>query len=216
VKQMDYTHIHILLDRTGSMEIIRDDTIGGFNTFLEEQKALPGKATLSLVQFDSQDPYEVVHNFKDIQDVPELTRETFVPRAYTPLLDAIGRSINDVASALAKKTEKPEKVVVVIITDGQENASMEFRKDQIEKMVKEKQDTDKWQFVFLSADLASIGDAMALGFNAASTMAYDQDKDGVKSMYSSVSNSVASYRAGASSVTFTAEDRAKQKSEKLR
>ena len=213
---MDYTHIHILLDRTGSMEIIRDDTIGGFNTFLEEQKALPGKATLSLVQFDSQDPYEVVHNFKDIQDVPELTRETFVPRAYTPLLDAIGRSINDVASALAKKTEKPEKVVVVIITDGQENASMEFRKDQIEKMVKEKQDTDKWQFVFLSADLASIGDAMALGFNAASTMAYDQDKDGVKSMYSSVSNSVASYRAGASSVTFTAEDRAKQKSEKLR
>ena len=213
---MDYTHIHILLDRTGSMEIIRDDTIGGFNTFLEEQKALPGKATLSLVQFDSQDPYEVVHNFKDIQDVPELTRETFVPRAYTPLLDAIGRSINDVASALAKKTEKPEKVVVVIITDGQENASMEFRKDQIEKMVMEKQNTDKWQFVFLSADLASIGDAMALGFNAASTMAYDQDKDGVKSMYSSVSNSVASYRAGASSVTFTAEDRAKQKSEKLR
>jgi hypothetical protein len=198
------------------MEIIRDDTIGGFNTFLKEQKALPGKATLSLVQFDSQDPYEVVHNFKDIQEVPELTRDTFVPRACTPLLDAIGRSINDVASALAVKTDKPEKVVIVIITDGQENASMEFRKDQIEKMVKEKQDTDKWQFVFLSADLASIGDAMALGFNAASTMAYDQDKHGVKSMYSSISHSVASYRTGASSVTFTAEDRAKQKSEKLR
>ncbi len=77
----DYTHMAVILDRTGSMESIRDDTIGGFNAFLNEQKQQPGKATLTLVQFDSQDPYEVIHQVKTIKEVPELTKETYVPRA---------------------------------------------------------------------------------------------------------------------------------------
>lgn len=208
-----YTHIHVLLDRTGSMESIRDDTIGGFNSFLKEQKELPGKATLTLVQFDSQDPYEVIHGMKPIQEVPELTRETFVPRACTPLLDAIGRSITDLASTIAINADRPDRVVMVIITDGQENASREFGKDRIEQMIKAKQETDDWQFVYLSADLASIGDALALGFGAAQTMAYDPDKQGTKSMYASLSNNVAYYRAGGQAVVFSAEDRAKQKNE---
>ena len=209
-----YTHIHVLLDRTGSMEAIRDDTIGGFNTFLKDQKAMPGEATLSLIQFDSQNPYEVIHDFKPLKDVPELTRETFVPRAMTPLLDAIGRTINDVESRVKALGE--HRVVVVIITDGQENASREFRKDQIEKMVREKQSSDKWQFAFLSADLASIGDAMSWGFRAQSTMAYDPNQAGVKNMYTAMSQSIASYRAGKDSITFTEEDRKKQKSESTR
>ena len=72
----DSTHIAVILDRTGSMESIRDDTIGGFNAFLNQQKAEPGSATLTLVQFDSQDPYEVIHRFKPLKKVPELSRET--------------------------------------------------------------------------------------------------------------------------------------------
>ena len=96
----DYTHIAVILDRTGSMESIRDDTIGGFNAFLNEQKQQPSKATLTLVQFDSQDPYEVIHQVKTIKEVPELTKETYVPRATTPLLDAIGRGINDLEKCL--------------------------------------------------------------------------------------------------------------------
>lgn len=138
----DYTHIAVILDRTGSMETIRDDTIGGFNAFLNAQKAAPGLASLTLVQFDSQDPYEIVYRFKPLAEVPELTRETFVPRANTPLLDTIGRGINDLEKSLADVAEdnRPARVVMVIITDGQENASREFRKDQIEKMIKEKQE----------------------------------------------------------------------------
>src|ERR1043165_4100560 len=96
----DYTHLAVILDRTGSMESIRDDTIGGFNAFLNAQKDAPGQATLTLAQFDSQDPYEIVHHFKPLGEVPELTRETFVPRASTPLLDAIGRGINDLEKSL--------------------------------------------------------------------------------------------------------------------
>ena len=214
-----YTHISVILDRTGSMETIRDDTIGGFNAFLNAQKATSGLATLTLVQFDSQDPYEVVHHFKPLAEVPELTHETFVPRANTPLLDAIGRGINDLEKSLSDITEaeRPSRVVMVLITDGQENASREFRKDQIEKMIKEKQEKAAWQFVFLSADLDAIGDALASGVRAASTLAHDKDSHGVGAAWAALSRSVAAYRSGQQEdVSFTEEDRTEQKIEKKR
>lgn len=215
----DYTHIAIILDRTGSMEAIRDDTIGGFNAFLNAQKAEPGLATLTLVQFDSQDPYEVVHHFKPLADVPELTRETFVPRASTPLLDAMGRGINDLEKSLVDlpENERPARVVMVIITDGQENASRDFRKDQVEKMIREKQEKFAWQFVFLSADLNAIGDALQSGVPSASVMAHDLSERGVGAAWASLSRSVSDYRAARKEdVSFTEEDRAQQESEKKR
>jgi Mg-chelatase subunit ChlD len=117
------------------MESIRDDTIGGFNAFLGEQKVESGTATLTLVQFDSQDPYEVIHRFKKIEEIPELTRETYVPRATTPLLDALGRGINDLEESLSKleEADRPSKIIMAVVTDGQENASVEFTKDHQEK-----------------------------------------------------------------------------------
>jgi len=213
----NYTHIAVILDRTGSMESIRDDTIGGFNTFLNTQKAETGIASLTLVQFDSQDPYEIVYKFKPLAEVPELTRETFVPRASTPLLDAIGRGINDLEKSLVDLTEdeRPSRVVMVLVTDGQENASREFRKDQIEKMIKEKQEKSAWQFVFLSADLAAIGDALESGMRAAATMAYDRNRRGITAAWESLSTRVAGYRSGhKEDVSFTDEDRAQQDIEK--
>ena len=215
----DYTHIAVILDRTGSMEAIRDDTIGGFNAFLNAQKAEPGLATLTLVQFDSQDPYEIVHRFKPLAEVPALTRQTFVPRANTPLLDAMGRGINDLEKSLADlaENERPARVVMVIITDGQENASREFRKGQVEKMIREKQETSAWQFVFLSADLAAIGDALQSGIRPGSTLAHDKDGHSTAAAWASLSRSISDYRAGhKEDVSFTEEDRAKQEIEKKR
>jgi hypothetical protein len=155
------------------MEYIRDDVIGGVNTFLAEQKKVAGDATLTLVQFDSQDPYEVIHHVAELSEIQDLTRETFVPRASTPLLDAMGRGINDLDASLAAMDEKerPARVVMVVVTDGQENASQEFRKDQIEKMLKEKQEAG-WQVVFLSEDLNAIGDIMASGVSRGYTYAF--------------------------------------------
>jgi hypothetical protein len=196
--KQEYTHITVILDRTGSMESIRDDTIGGYNTFLEQQKTEPGMATLTLVQFDTQDPYEVIHKFKPIKEVSALTRETFVPRASTPLLDALGCGINDLQACIGqlKEEDRPAKVVMVIVTDGQENSSREFRKDQIEKMVKEKKEKDTWQFVFLSADLAAIDDAMAVGMDADSMLAFQKNAKGTAGAWASLSAQTGHFRRG--------------------
>jgi hypothetical protein len=217
--KQDYTHITVILDRSGSMESIRDDIIGGFNVFLDHQKAESGLATLTLAQFDTQNPYEIIHDFKLLAHIPALTRETFVPRAATPLLDAIGRGINDLESGLAKiqEQEKPARVVIVIITDGQENSSREFKKDQIDKMIKDKQEKNDWQFVFLSSDLAAVDDAIAQGFSHDSTMSFDASPEGTRDMYETTTQRISMYRSGLSDkVSFTEEDRAKQNSEKKR
>ena len=214
----EYTHITVILDRTGSMEAIRDDTIGGFNTFLQQQKEETGKATLTLVQFDAQDPYEVIHKFKPIADVPALDRRTYVPRAATPLLDAMGRGINDLEKSLAdmKKGESPKRIVLVIITDGKENSSREFKKSQIEKMVRQKTE-EGWQFVFLSADLDAVQDALATGVHASSLMSFDKTSQGTSAVWVSTSERIKDFRSGKKKdVSFTDEDRKKQKSEKKR
>lgn len=194
----NYTHIAIILDRTGSMQSIRDDTIGGFNTFLAEQQAQPGQATLTLVQFDSQDPYEIIHRVVPIADVPPLTAATFVPRASTPLLDAVGRGIGDLDASLAAmpEAERPGRVVFVIVTDGQENASREFRKDDIVRMIGERTEQGDWQFVFLSADLAAFHDAGHYGIAADARLAHDKTAKGTADAWSSVSKRTAEYRSG--------------------
>lgn len=192
----DYTHISVILDRTGSMESIRGDTIGGFNSFLQEQKKLPGTATLTLVQFDTQDPYEIIHDFKSINEVPPLTRETYVPRAGTPLLDAMGRGVNDLEKRIANLPEeaRPSKVVVAVITDGQENSSKEFKREQIEKMIKERIEKDNWQFVFLSADLSAIEDAKSIGFAADAVLLFAKNKGGASAAWSTLSERTSEYR----------------------
>lgn len=206
----EYTHIAVILDRTGSMEEIRDDTIGGFNAFLKAQQAQPGLATLTLVQFDSQDPYEVIHRFEPIQEVPELTRNTYVPRASTPLLDATGRGIIDLEGCLAKfkKNQRPSKIIFVVVTDGQENSSCEFTKDRIEKMIREKEYKEQWQFVFLSADLDAFDDAMGVGFRMKSSLMYEKNQQGSEAAWASLSNQSSKYRSCvAPDVSFDESDR---------
>ena len=193
-----YTHITVILDRSGSMESICDDTIGGLNAFVEQQKAGSGEATLTLVQFDSHDPYEVIHHFTPIREVPALTRKTYVPRGGTPLLDALGRGINDIEESIGKLNdgERPEIVIVAVITDGQENSSMEFNKEQVEKMIKSKSSEAGWEFIFLSADLNAIADAHRLGFKRDATVAFEKSSHGVDCCMSSLSEKVSEIRSG--------------------
>lgn len=215
----DYTHITMILDRSGSMQSIREDVIGGFNTFIGEQKGQPGLATLSLVQFDTQNPYEVLHNFMHIAAVPELTSDVYVPRASTPLLDAMGRGINELERSLHTMTAeaRPSQVIMVIITDGQENSSREFNRAQIAKMISEKQEKDKWQFVYMSADLNAVDDAISYGVHSRSVMAFDKTGQGYANAMDSLSRKTRDVRQKVSAnLAFDADDRGKQNAEKRR
>ena len=134
------SHISVILDRTGSMQEIREDVIGGFNAFLAEQQAAREPATFTLVQFDSQDPFEVLHANVNVDAVRPLTLEQYVPRASTPLYDAIGRGILDLEASLATRadTERPSKVIFVVVTDGQENASRDFNRERVSRLIEAK------------------------------------------------------------------------------
>lgn len=204
------TLVAVVLDRSGSMGFIRQPTIDGFNGFLAEQKkSTADEARLTLVQFDHE--YLVVHNNLPLADVPDLTAETFVPRGNTALLDALGRAIISTGETLAAmaEDERPEQVVFVIITDGQENASREYTKAKIAEMVKIQTEVYKWQFVFLGANMDAIGEGAGMGVHLNNAMTFSADERGVGVMYRSLSNNVKSYRAvrDFSALSFTDEQR---------
>jgi len=160
----DATHIAVLLDRSGSMGDIKDDAIGGFNCFLKEQKAAGANATLTLVQFDTEST-DVVHESMPILEVPDLNHQTFQPRGGTPLLDALGQTIDSTGRALAAIPEanRPNKVVFVVITDGQENSSHQHTKTSVKERIDHQSSRYNWQFVFLGANQDAFDEAGAVG-----------------------------------------------------
>lgn len=194
--ETDHSHITVILDRSGSMSSIQDDTIGGFNNFLEQQKSLTTVATLSLIQFDSQDPYEVIHHFTPLDQVPLLAKETYIPRASTPLLDALGQGIQHLQTQLAELAEekRPSRVLFVVVTDGMENASHRFQKADIETMIQTKTTHDHWQFIFLSAYLGAIHEARNLGFQEQSTLMYQKSAQGSRQAWASLSQKMLDVR----------------------
>jgi Mg-chelatase subunit ChlD len=208
------THITVILDRSGSMEGIKNDIIGGFNQYVADQKKNGGKVTMTLVQFDTENSYEIVHHMLPIADITALTDRTFVPRGGTPLFDAIGRGINDLEKQIGAVKNRPDNVALVIITDGEENSSKEFTRAQVEKMIKEKTDAG-WQVVFLSSDLSAVKSARAYGVSVATTMAYDNNSRGVRCAFAALSSNTMNYTKGlARTLAFTDQDRSKQENDK--
>lgn len=159
----------LVVDRSGSMMTCRDDAEGGINAFIEEQKANDGECNLTLVQFDNV--YEFVHNGVPVADVGEFKLH---PRGGTALLDAVGRAINEAGTRLAKmpESERPGLVTFVIVTDGQENASREFSRDQIKKMIEEQTSKYNWQFTFLGADANAFKEAASIGIPKSASGVY--------------------------------------------
>lgn len=189
------TEIIFILDRSGSMASLVKDTIGGFNSFVEEQKALPGEALLTTILFDHQ--YEVLHDAVNIRDVKPITEKEYNARGMTALLDALGRTINTVGSRLSLTPEpyRPGKVLVVITTDGQENSSAEFDFTKIKEMVKLQTETYKWQFLFLGANIDSFAVADSMGIGKSFTSNYSANDKGTQSLYTAVNMATTSYRA---------------------
>ena len=169
----DLTDITMVIDRSGSMQSIQSDAEGGINSFIEQQKQEPGEANVTLVQFDTD--YEFVHSGVPIRKVPAFK---LVPRGSTALLDAVGRAINETGARLAalEESQRPGLVVFVIVTDGEENSSREFSRDQIRKMVEHQQSAYKWQFTFLAANQDAFAAGGSMGIAQDGIAAYSMGK----------------------------------------
>ena len=151
--------IIFILDRSGSMASIANDAIGGFNTFLQAQQDDVAPSRMTLVLFDDQ--YEVPHASVPVAEIPALNAHTFVPRGSTALLDAIGRSIRDLEKRLLNlpKAELPDKVIIAILTDGEENSSREWTYARLSDLIQVCRDQRKWEFLFIAANQDAIASA---------------------------------------------------------
>lgn len=205
------TDITLVVDRSGSMDQIKDDAEGGVNAFITEQAKQPGEALLTLVQFDTE--YEFIHRGVAVKQVPKYK---LVPRGSTALLDAIGRAVNETGERLAKMDEKdrPGLVIFVVMTDGQENSSKEFTKSQIKEMIQRQQNVYNWHFTFLASNQDAFAEADGIGIHAAGAADWAMDK--VAATYAVTSEKVARMRAqrGRGDTVandFTAEEREKMK-----
>lgn len=201
----NYTDITIILDRSGSMDSIRSDMEGALNTFLSEQKRLPGECLVSLVMFNHivEDSYIAVP-IEAVQDIK------IRPEGWTALNDAMGVSITKagIRFAMMDESRRPEKVIFVIITDGQENKSTEFTREAVAKLVETQSTEFSWQFVYLGANQNAVQEAKHYGINAANAMTYAPIQGGVRAAAQSLSCNIGAYRSGVmGSASFSTADR---------
>jgi Mg-chelatase subunit ChlD len=190
------THLYILLDRSGSMSSIANDVIGGFNTFIREQKKEGSDVRVTLVQFDSGDRQEIITAGIPIDELVDLTSDTFIPRGGTPLLDATGLLIARARLTQQIRNENSlpaEDIVFVTITDGEENESSEYSLAKIQNLIK-KCEKDGWTFVFLSAALDAYGDASRMGMKSGNIQAFAASADGTNTAFESLSTNVSKFR----------------------
>ena len=193
------TELVFILDRSGSMGIMMKEAIGGFNSFLEEQKKLPGEAKLTLALFDNH--YDLICNGKDIKCVEPLDECTYAPRGTTALLDAIGRTVDDVGRRLNEtpENERPSKVLVAILTDGLENASKDYTGNKINEIITHQRGKYSWEFLFLAANQDAIDTGTTIGIQPRMSYNYCcSSVGGTLNAFKSVTRAATSYRVSGS------------------
>jgi Mg-chelatase subunit ChlD len=209
------TEIAVVIDESGSMGSCRSDVIGGFNTFIKDQRKLDGEARITLTVFNTES--RVVYSGKDIhEDGILLTEKSYRPGGGTALFDAVGKTINDVSSRIEdlRESEKPSRVICLIMTDGYENASKEFKPEHIAKRIAEFRKHD-WEFLFIGADEKSITEAKSFGVSMArgaggqsvnATMSVNWgDTDAISTGYLAMNNAVSNYRGTGNVGNWTAD-----------
>lgn len=179
----DYHEIICIIDRSGSMDEIKSDAIGGFNFFVKSQKEFEGETALSLVLFNNN--YNVVYDGRDIKEVPVLDEKSYIPKGTTAMLDAIGITIDRVGERLCEtsEAERPEKVIVAILTDGLENASKEYSYEQIAAKVKLQQETYNWDFIFLAANQNAVVAAEKIAIRQEDSANFEASSEGTSEVF---------------------------------
>jgi len=191
-----HTEIVAIIDKSGSMSKLTDDTIGGFNEFLKSQKSVKGTADITLVLFATG--VEYIYNKVPLNNCKDLDKTNYVADGdSTALLDAIGSVIDTVGKRLSETEEhlRPEKVMVCILTDGLENHSHKFSNNQIREKIEHQRTNYKWEFVFMGANQDSFLTAGNIGISKQYTSNFIADSVGTKAAYSDMSRMTASYRS---------------------
>jgi len=189
--------IMVVLDQSGSMDSIVNDAIGGFNTFLKAQQQLPGEARFSLVLFNTTNHYDERCLSVPIKDVKPLDATTYIPSNGTPLYDAVGTAIDKLGAKFAtmKEEDRPEKVVFVILTDGEENSSTDVTYEKLKGMITHQTDAYKWQFVFLAANMDAKAVGASYGISGKQGCQGWQGSAGLRAAYVQTCSAVNSYRS---------------------
>lgn len=190
----ELSELAFILDRSGSMAGLEADTIGGFNAFLEKQKALPGEARLTTVLFNHRD--ELLHDRLDIRGVGPLTAKEYSAGGSTALYDAVGHTIQKIENAQARSAEayRAGRVLVVITTDGFENASRAYSAARVRAMI-ERQKEAGWEFLFLGANIDAQEAAGHIGIAPDRAQEYCWDAEGTRLNFQAVSAAAADFRA---------------------
>jgi hypothetical protein len=190
----NYTEIAFILDRSGSMEVCATAAIEGFNAFLKEQQKLEGIAKLTLVLFDNE--YLVPVSSGPVQEVMPLDQSSYEPRNTTALLDAMGKTIDELGERLAQMPEaaRPGQVIVTVLTDGLENASEKYTWKEVSSRIKRQTEDYKWNFFFLGANQDAIATAAQLSIAAANAATYGGDAAGTVASHRSHSRKASAMR----------------------
>lgn len=203
------THVTFVLDSSGSMSTIRDDTIGGFNTFLEDQRDEPGEATVTLYDFNTS--VERVYRGEPVENAPTLDEETYTPGGSTALYDAIATAISETKRRIEKLPAgvRPENVIVVVLTDGMENAS-ETPQDRVRTLVEDHREEHGWEFLFIGANQDAALTATHMGIDADNSLDMTQNDEGTRAAYQSTSESIRRARREGTTGGYNDEDRRRQ------
>ena len=193
--KQNLTELVFILDRSGSMAGLEKDTIGGYNAMLEQQRKVDGECIITTVLFDNH--YSLLHDRIDIRAVKPITGKDYFVGGSTALLDAIGKTIQKIATAQKNTAEdyRAEKVMFVIITDGAENASREYSASQVKEMIQRQKERFHWEFIFLGANIDAVETAGRFGIDADREVDYVPDAKGTELNFRVMSETVASFRS---------------------
>lgn len=188
------TELVFILDKSGSMSGLEKDTIGGYNSLMEKQRKLDGECVITTVLFDNR--YELLHDRIDLRAVTPITEKEYFVGGATALLDAVGRTIHKIAAVQEHTAEeyRAEKVMFVIITDGEENASREYSAAQVKELIKRQKERYGWEFVFLGANIDAVETAGRFGIDADRAVDYVPDGRGTELNFRMMSETVAAFR----------------------
>lgn len=194
------TELVMILDRSGSMGGLENDTIGGYNGMLEKQKKVEGEVLVSTVLFDNVS--EVIHDRVPVSEIQPLTEKEYYVRGCTALLDAIGGAIRHIKNVhkYAREEDVPEKTIFVITTDGMENASREYDYAGVKRLVEQQKEQAGWEFLFLGANIDAIETAGRMGICADRAANYHSDKKGTKLNYTVLGEAVCEMRVNSSPI----------------